>query len=212
VLLVRDYVPIALLLGVVFACKKTPEPTASGGPTLLEIGSQAKPGPLAAPTPTPTMSAPEPVPLTWVDPTAWKLSPRKSPMRKATYVVPRTGSDAEDGELAVFYFGPGQGGSVDANVDRWVKQFKEVPPDKVKRADRQANGLVQHTVEIASGTFDGSTMSGAPSKPKEKYGLLGAIVSSPGGSYFFKLTGPSATVQAARKDFYALLDSVKAGS
>ena len=210
-LFVRDYVPIALLLGAAFSCKKTPEPTASGGPSLLEIGSQAKPGPAAA-APTPAMSAPEPVPLTWVDPTAWKLSPRKSPMRKATYVVPRSGADAEDGELAVFYFGPGQGGGVDANVDRWVKQFKGVPPDKVKRADRQANGLVQHTVEITSGTFDGSTMAGTPAKPKDNYGLLGAIVSAPGGSYFFKLTGPSATVQAARKDFYALLDSVKAGS
>lgn len=209
--LVREYLPIAILLGCALGCKKTPEPTASDGPSLLEIGSQAKPGPVA-PLPSPVMSAPEPVPLTWVDPTAWKLSPRKSPMRKATYIVPRKGGDPEDGELAVFYFGPGQGGSVDANVDRWVKQFKGVPPEKVKRADRQANGLVQHTVEIESGTFDGSQMSGAPAKPKDNFGLLGAIVSSPGGSYFFKLTGPSATVQAARKDFYGLLDSVKAGS
>jgi hypothetical protein len=209
----RDWLVSLLVLGALGACKKTPEPTASNnGPSLLEIGSQAKLAPSALPAPTPAMSAPEPVPLTWVDPTAWKLSPRKSPMRKATYVIPKASADAEDGELAIFYFGPGQGGSVDANVDRWVKQFKEVPPEKVKRADRQANGLVQHTVEIESGTFDGSQMSAAPSKPKEKYGLLGAIVTAPGGSYFFKLTGPSATVQAARKDFYGLLDSVKAGS
>ena len=55
-------------------------------------------------------------------------------------------------------------------------------------------------------------MTGAHSKPKEKYGLLGAIVSSPGGSYFFKLTGPKATVKAARPKFYEFLDSVKNAS
>lgn len=150
----------------------------------------------------------EPMQITWLDPPAFKRVPPSNPMRKASYVVPRATGDAEDGELTVFYFGPGQGGSIDANVDRWVKQFGEVKPGDVKRADREANGLRQHTVELESGTFS-SGMPGSSSKPKEKFGLIGGIVETPSGAYFFKLTGPSKTVKQAKPDFYKLLDSIK---
>lgn len=132
-------------------------------------------------------------------------------MRKASYTIPHAGNDPEDAELGVFYFGPGQGGGLEANVDRWVKQFVDLPPDRVSRADRHANGLLQHTIEVESGTFNASTMM-APGKgkPKPDFALLGAIVEAPTGMYFFKLTGPKATVAASKKTFYALLDSIKA--
>jgi len=46
--------------------------------------------------------------------------------------------------------------------------------------------------------------------PSDNYALLGAIVVSPSGpEYFFKLTGPAATIKAARAPFYALLDSMR---
>jgi len=131
-------------------------------------------------------------------------------MRKATYVVPRAPGDTEDGDLGVFYFGPGQGGGLEPNVDRWVKQFKGTKVEDVKRADRSIGGLVAHTVEIASGTYDAGPMGGGKG-PKENYALLGAIVDAPSGSYFFKLVGPKATVTKAKKPFLALLDSIKAG-
>jgi hypothetical protein len=130
-------------------------------------------------------------------------------MRKATYIVPRASGDTEDGELAVSYFGPGQGGSIDANVDRWVKQFKDVPADRVKREDRKINGMVMHVVEVDSGTFNANTMGHGGEKLKQAYGLLGAIVEAPSGVYFFKLTGPKKTVAGAKKQFDALLASVK---
>ncbi len=131
-------------------------------------------------------------------------------MRKASYVVPRAAGDSEDGELTVFYFGAGQGGGTDANVERWVKQFGDVKPGDVRRADREANGLRQHTVELDSGTFSAGTAMGGSGTPKPNYGLLGGIVEAPSGSYFFKLTGPSKTVAQAKADFYKLLDSIKA--
>ena len=130
-------------------------------------------------------------------------------MRKASYVVPRAAGDTEDGELTVFYLGPGQGGGIDANVDRWVKQFADAKPSDVKRADRQANGLRQHTIELASGTFSAGMAMGGSGTPKPNYGLLGGIVEAPTGAYFFKLTGPSNTVNQAKTPFYQLLDSVK---
>src|SRR5207253_2115585 len=103
--------------------------------------------------------------------------------RKASYEVPRAGGDGEDGELAVFYFGRGEGGSIDANVERWIAQFNGVKPSDVKRADRKANGLSEHTVELAGGTY-ASGMPGGPTTPKTGYSLLGAIVETPSGPYF----------------------------
>jgi hypothetical protein len=195
------------MLGGAAACKKTPEPT--GGSPLLPSPPQASASaPSAAPPPAPDAGLP-PVEITWIDPPDWKRSEKANPMRKATYTIPRAGKDPEDAELGVFYFGPGQGGGIEANVDRWVKQFVNLPPEKAVRADRRANGLLQHTIEVESGTFNANTMSAGKSKPKEDFALLGAIVEAPTGMYFFKLTGPKATVAASKKTFYALLDSIK---
>ncbi len=47
---------------------------------------------------------------------------------------------------------------------------------------------------------DASTTSG--------WGLLGAIVSTPGMPHFFKLTGPAKSVSAARDEFDAMMASV----
>src|SRR3954469_19341734 len=112
------------------ACKKTPEPPAA------ESSPSAVPAPPPAtnrePAPQPAASALPPVEITWVDPPGLRRVPPKSPMRKASFEVPHAKEDKEDGELAVFYFGPGQGGSIDANVDRWVKQFSGVASGDVK--------------------------------------------------------------------------------
>lgn len=151
----------------------------------------------------------EPLHITWVDPPAFRRVPPSNPMRKASFVVPHADGDTDDGELTVFYFGPGQGGSIDANVDRWIKQFSDVKSGDVRRADREANGLHQHTVELDSGSFSGGMGMGGGSAPKPNYGLVGGIVETPSGAYFFKMTGPSKTIKKAKPDFYALLDSIK---
>jgi hypothetical protein len=41
--------------------------------------------------------------------------------------------------------------------------------------------------------------------------MIAAVVETPAGSYFFKLTGPQKTVESARTAFFALLDSVNQG-
>jgi hypothetical protein len=202
-------VVLVALAGASVGCdKKAPEPSAEPA-----APAPAAPAPVASGAPvTKAETAPpgqEALQITWVDPPAFKRVPPSNPMRKAAYVVPRAAGDSEDGELTVFYFGAGQGGGTDANVERWVKQFGDVKPGDVRRADREANGLRQHTVELDSGTFSAGMGMGGAGKPKPNYGLLGGIVDAPSGSYFFKLTGPSKTVAQAKADFYKLLDSIK---
>lgn len=193
------------LLGLAACEKKQPEPSLLGPSPVASAPTR----PAAPSMPAPAGSAQqEPLHITWVDPPTFKRIPPSNPMRKASFVVPRAAGDSEDGEVTVFYFGPGQGGSIDANVERWVKQFGEVKPGDVRRADREANGLRQHTVELDSGTF-ASGMPGGATKAKEAYGLVGGIVETPSGAYFFKMTGPAKTVKQAKPEFYKLLDSVK---
>ncbi len=142
---------------------------------------------------------------------AWKVPARwaagaGSAMRVATYAVPAA-NGAEKGECAVFFFGPGQGGGVDDNVARWGKQFEGAPTPE--RATQTVAGL--HVTRAAvAGTYlaPGGPMMQSTGK-KTGYRLLGAIVESPGGNVFFKLTGAAATVAAAQADFDALVASVR---
>jgi hypothetical protein len=126
-------------------------------------------------------------------------------MRAATYTVPAAKGDAEPGECAVFYFGAGQGGGVDDNLKRWVGQFEGAHPAPSR--PEAVRGLKVTRIEL-EGTYLSGGMSG-PKVARPGYRLLGAIVESKEGNVFFKFTGPSKTVEAARKDFEALLQSLK---
>jgi hypothetical protein len=52
-------------------------------------------------------------------------------------------------------------------------------------------------------------MGGGPTEPTPGSRLLGAVVEGPGGPWFFKITGPAATVTAAAPAFDAMLRSVR---
>jgi hypothetical protein len=145
--------------------------------------------------------------IKWSVPRTWSDLPGSS-MRVATYKVPGP-KGAEAGEVAVFFFGPGQGGSVDANVERWSRQFEGTP--KPERAQKRVNGLAVTMVRLA-GTYlapGGPMMQSQGKRPD--FRLLGAIVEAPEGLVFFKLTGPAATVGPAQADFDALVASFAKG-
>ena len=130
-------------------------------------------------------------------------------MRVATYRVPHAGADKDDAELAVFHFGSGQGGDVEANLRRWESQFSDKKGD-AKRTERTVNGMKAHVLEIESGTYAAmAMMPGQSAAPKSDYGMLAAVVETPLGSYFFKLTGPSKTVKAQKDAYMTMLDGVK---
>jgi hypothetical protein len=171
-----------------------------------------EPAPSPAAVQSIVMVPPEPeVPaIVWKDPPKWQRAAGGSTMRKATYKVPAAGGDPEDAEAAVYYFGRTSGGSTDANIQRWTAQFPDVPPGDVKRVERQANGMKQTVVDI-QGTYDGSSMTIRESQKKPNYRMLAAVVETPAGSYFFKLTGPQKTVESAKAAYFALLDSVNKG-
>ncbi len=135
--------------------------------------------------------------IRWTAPSNWK-SEGERPMRLATYQVP------EDGECAVYYFGQGQGGSVEANIDRWKGQFQG-SQDAPKVEKRTIHGLKVTTLDV-SGAYTGMGGPRAPhGPPKQGYRLLGAIVEGPQGSVFFKFAGPSKTVAQNQAAFEKML-------
>lgn len=146
-------------------------------------------------------------------PKGWIEQSPSSQMRKLQYSLPRVKGDAEDGELAVFNFGPGQGGSVEANIDRWVGQFKQpdaTPSQKrAKIEKRQISGLPVTTVDV-KGTYQAAAM-GMPAQGsgKPNYRMLAAIVQAPEGAYFIKLTGPEKTIEHWATSFQQFVNSIR---
>jgi len=146
--------------------------------------------------------------LKWTTPTAWKTEGAR-PMRAATYTIPPTAGDTASAECVVYFFGAGQGGSVEANLDRWKGQMLAPggKPADAKIAKRTIHGLAVTTID-ASGDYSGMGGPMASSKSLlNNYRLLGAIVEGPGGNVFIKFTGPAKTIAASQSEFEQLLNS-----
>jgi len=144
--------------------------------------------------------------MVWSRPQRWEKAAER-PMRAATYNIPASKEGTEGGECAVFYFGTGQGGDVNLNIERWGSQFE--PAEQAVKTTKQVAGMKVTLVQI-----DGTYL--APAGPmmqsqgkKENYRLLGAIVEAPNGSVFFKFTGPANTISAAELEFDAMINSAE---
>lgn len=142
---------------------------------------------------------------TWTLPKAWSEQGARS-MRVATYAIPAASGDAEGAECAVFYFGPDQGGTLDANIDRWAGQFEGA--SSPVRSEKDINGVKVVLVQINGAYLAPSGPMMQSSGKKDNYRLLGAIVSAPAGPVFFKLVGPAKTVAASEGDFNAMVGSL----
>lgn len=149
--------------------------------------------------------------LTFTAPAAWKARPAGSSMRVAEFVVPRAAGDPEDGEVVIFFF-RGGGGSVDANIQRWLGQFQQPSGQAVKdggRSTMTVGGLEITTVDV-SGTYIAELRPGAAERHnKPNFRMRAAVVETPKGPYFVKFTGPAATVEQASPAFDAFLKSLR---
>jgi hypothetical protein len=133
-------------------------------------------------------------------PAGWGWIVPASPMRKAQLSVPgSSGGDA--GEVTFFHFGAGQGGGVQANVDRWFGQFR----NGSTRQNVETIGTTRVTFVEAEGTFL-SGMPGTSPTPRDGFAMRGAILEDAvGGDVFVKMTGPLVVVKAAEAEFRAMI-------
>ncbi len=132
-------------------------------------------------------------------------------MRRAQYRVP---GPAGDGECAVFYFGPGQGGDPESNVLRWADQFGQPDGgssrDALIRRELVVEGIPVIVAEVR-GTYSGGMTGTGPQTPRPDSMLFGAVAMGPDANWFFKLTGPEETIEGQREQFMSLVESLRVG-
>jgi len=145
-------------------------------------------------------------------PAGWRSEQPASPMRKAELYVPGPEGTGKAGEaiITVFHFGAGQGGTVQQNVDRWFGQFDGDNEAKGAATAKETIGTVPVTFVRARGTFQ-SGMPGQPTTPMEGQALLGAILESPNGDVYIKMTGPAPTVEKAEPAFVQMVRAACGG-
>jgi len=131
-------------------------------------------------------------------PEGWVTEKPSSSMRVAQYKLPRIEGDKDDGSLVLYYFGASQGGTAQANIDRWIGQMQQPDgsssKDKAKTETMTVNGLKVTTVDV-TGTYTAEMAPGSGSfHNDENYRLRAAVIETPKGNYFVKLAGPSKTI------------------
>lgn len=184
------------------ACSKKTEPKARPAPESTATATSA---------PSASSAASKQPSVVWNAPASWKSVPPSNRMRKADYIIPKVDGDKANAELVVYYFGQGLGGGVEANMQRWMREFMGLAPGQAQRSERTVRGMKQSVLEVDRGTYRAG-MPGQPRVAKRGYALLAAIVKTPGGNFYFKLTGPARTVSSAKAAFFRLLDSVRLSS
>ena len=159
-------------------------------------------GPRSSASQTPSSSAPSSQlvagDVSYKVPEGWTVEKPTSEMRVAQYKLPKAAGDGEDALLVVYYFGPGQGGTTQANIDRWVNQVKQPDgsdsKDQAKTETMTVNGLQVTTLDVKGTYSGGMSQDSTPKDANSIYRLRGAVIETPKGSYFVKLTGPEKTV------------------
>jgi hypothetical protein len=131
-------------------------------------------------------------------PDGWTTEKASSSMRVAQYKLAKADGDKEDASLVLYYFGATQGGTPQANIDRWISQMQQPDGsssrDKAKTETMTVNGLKVTTVDV-TGTYAAEMAPGSGTfHNDDNYRLRAAVIETPKGNYFVKLAGPQKTI------------------
>ena len=144
-------------------------------------------------------------------PASWKTVEPRSRIIEHEFQAPKEGDTVSRITIMA------AGGSIDANVERWLGQFTQ-PDGKatkdVAKVEKKKVGDYEVTLVDITGTMSES-MGGGPFAPgktvkREGYRMLGAIIDTKDkGLQFIKLTGAAELVEQQKKDFADFIESVK---
>jgi hypothetical protein len=139
--------------------------------------------------------------LSFTAPSEWTKVNPTSPMRKAEFSITK---DSKTARIVFFYFGKDQGGTNQANIDRWQAQFENDRRNIQYQIIKDKNHPI--TYFYIEGTFlDG--MPGQPAVSKPNYALLGAIVEHSQGNVYVKMTGDQSLVKEITPAFKKMIES-----
>lgn len=146
--------------------------------------------------------------LTMTVPADWNRKTPRVRIVEHEFAIPAAEGDKEEGRMTVMT----AGGSVEANVERWLGQFAQADGsstnEKGKVEKKQVAGSEVTVVDV-SGTYRDSRGPFAPAVERPGYRMLGAVVPTPQGNYFIKFYGPQKTVDANQKAFTKMIEGMK---
>ena len=150
--------------------------------------------------------------ITLQAPAGWQKKKPAINFIEYEFAIPKAEGDESDGRVTVM----GAGGSIAANVDRWIAQFeldgKPLPKEKARIDKTKIGGLEVHLIDL-SGTYKdqrGGPFAGGKTVMLDDYRMLGAIIDGgEQGNYFVKAYGPKKTMDAAEDAFKKMIESVK---
>jgi hypothetical protein len=154
--------------------------------------------------------------LTSKIPAGWKAQEPSNKLRKFQALIPKVEGDADNGELVVFFFGPGGGGGTDENIKRWKSQF--IAPtgktiDEVSKVEKYKVGKDADVVLLdISGTYKYKFPPNDPKAKeqlKEDYRRFNVIFDTDKGAYFITLTGPAKTMAKNKEAFDGWIKAFK---
>jgi len=150
--------------------------------------------------------------LQFTIPSKWQSVPVENPSRAGQWRIPLPhGEEGEGGEVVLFFFGPGVGGSPKENIESWISTMfnAEGHPAAAEVKHREVNGF-KISQAVIFGTYNQSvSMPGIPPQSKPNYGLIGVVIESPKGNIYWRFTGPEALITANLPLFNKMVDSVK---
>ena len=136
---------------------------------------------------------------------AWEQVQPRVNIIEHEFRIPRVEGDDADGRLTIMV----AGGGVEANIDRWLGQFKpgggQRPQNEAEPAQEVVDQVKIHWVDIR-GTYLDRRGPFAPASERANYRLLGAVLGVPGaGEVYVKFYGPAATLEAHRGAFEKMI-------
>lgn len=143
-------------------------------------------------------------------PGTWQSKKPRNRIVEFEFAIPAIEGDENDGRVTVM----GAGGSIDANIDRWMSQFvqsdRTATSERTSREEIKVAGQQVHLVDITGDFKDRPRGPLGPTTMRKNYRMLGAIiVTDKLGQYFVKAYGPRRTMAKNEAAFRKLVKSLK---
>jgi hypothetical protein len=141
-------------------------------------------------------------------PSGWTSRAPSSTMRLAEYAPLATADGSA--EVVVFFFGPAQGGNVEANLARWRGQFSNPDGAPVTQmVTHDSSGTFPLTFAEYRGTYRRGIGAGSADSVRTGQELIAAIAETPRGTLFIQMFGPDARVAAEHDTFVRFVKGLR---
>ncbi len=155
--------------------------------------------------------------LQFIVPSKWIAEPSNNPARVGQWSVPPLHGESEGGEVVVFFFGPGLGGSTKDNIEAWIgtmfnAEGHPAAAEVKTHGTASLNSMPGFKISqvVIFGTYNQVVpLPGVPPRAQPNYGLLGAVIENPRGNIYWRFTGPEPLITANIPLFNKIIDSVK---